>query len=492
MVRITPETQPAVFASYVQAINLTGLLDHTFHGIGYATLNIDRFADRAHGIAVQSDGKVVVVGGTNLNIGGGRTGVFLTARYNTDGSLDPSFGNGLGYVTTSFSGPGTADFATAIAIQSDGKLVVAGQTNRGLNGFPPVGSFAIVRYNPDGSPDATFGPAQNGTVTRNLSGNVDGATSVVIQPDGKILLGGFTNILAFALVGGQGKAALLRYNADGSEDDSFGPDGNGAFSVSISGNNKTDIANSVLLQPDRKIIAIGATNISGAGGTGSFLVMRLTQEGILDSTFGPDKTGIVQTHISSNTVGYADGAASGVLQPDGKIVAVGSTNTQGTGIPIGDVCLVRYTSNGTLDASFGQGGIVTTNISGNGYLDYANAAVLQLDAFIVVAGATNERGTAGAPGSILVLRYTPEGTLDPSFGPQGIGYVTTQISNPPLYDAGYGVTLAANGSILVAGQTNVGAGAGGAPAEGDFTTLRYINPFTPATFTSSYGGVGFL
>ncbi len=493
MVRITPETPPAVFASYVQAINLAGLLDHTFNGIGYATLNISGKADGCYALALQSDGKIVTVGELNINGAGGPppTGLFATLRYNTDGTLDHSFGNNLGYVTTSLSGAGYIDGANGVAIQSNGKIVVVGSTNI-YDAAPNIGYFGVVRYNSDGSFDTSFGPSKNGIVTKNFSGRIDGATSVVIQPDGKILVGGFTNIYQGGL--GTGDATLIRYNSDGTPDNNFGPNGDGTFSINISGVGQVDSIQALLLQPDGKIIAIGGTNVTARGiAIGSFLIMRFSQDGHLDKTFGPSQTGIVTTHISPNVVGYIDEAFAGVLQPDGKIIAAGVVNIdQGGGPVIGYVGLVRYNSDGTIDHAFGQNGIVTTNISGIGYVDGAYSVTLQLDNSIVVAGSTNIWGVGGVGSSILILRYTSEGRLDSSYGPNGTGYTITHISRPPLSDAGHAVALTPSGDIVVVGQTNIDAGFGGAPTAGDFLTLRYINPFTPTTFTSSYGGVGFL
>ena len=150
-ITITPQTSSTLLASYTQAINTAGLLDNTFGNLGIATKNISGFADGARAMAIQSDGKIIVVGVTNINAG--PTGVFATMRYNVNGTLDTSFGpNGTGIVTYSFSGVGFVDGATGVAIQTDGKIVVVGATNI-YNVAPGTGYFGIIRYNSNGSPD---------------------------------------------------------------------------------------------------------------------------------------------------------------------------------------------------------------------------------------------------------------------------------------------------------------------------------------------------
>ena len=143
--------------------------------------------DRAFAMALQPDGKLVVAGDSDAN--------FALARYNSDGSLDAGFGTG-GKVITSFGG---TDQASAVILQPDGKIVVAGQTDTGVSI-----DFALARYMPDGSLDGAFG--SGGRVTTNFIGNSDDlGSAVALQSDGKIVVGGTSD----------DNFALARYTPEG-------------------------------------------------------------------------------------------------------------------------------------------------------------------------------------------------------------------------------------------------------------------------------------
>jgi len=258
----------------------------------------------ANGMAIQADGKIVVVG---------RGGGFAVVRYNTDGSLDTSF-DGDGIVSTQVGGDLSEAFS--VAIQADGKIVVVG------SGF---GGFGVVRLNPNGSLDTTF----NGTGIVITPVNTDGvAWAVAIQPDGKIVAAGQS--------GGSGyDFALVRYNTNGSPDTSF--DGDGIVTTDFG---SYDITQEVVIQADGKIVAVGYSAIYP---NNNFAVVRYNTDGSLDTSF--NGTGKVIT-----PGGYAFTAA---IQADGKIIAAGENN------------LVRYNTNGTLDTSFNGSGIISIPIYAN-------------------------------------------------------------------------------------------------------------------------------
>ena len=503
-ITITPQTSSAVIASYTQAINTSGLLDNTFGSLGIATKNISGLADRGQGVALQSDGKIIVVGETNCNYTenggeGPQSGVYVTMRYNIDGSLDTSFGpNKNGIVQTSFSGVGFIDGAYGVAIQQDGKIIVVGQTN--IYGTPDTtgrGYFGIIRYNPDGSPDTNFGPNGNGTVTKNFSGFVDGATCVCIQPDGKILIGGGTNFQGAD--GGTGDIVVLQYNSDGSPDNAF--NGSGSTNLlHLSAVGAVDTAYALALQPDGNILVVGGTNFNNlAPGVGNIVVLRYLANGSLDNSFGVDENGIVQTNISGRVdLGY--GVA---LQPNGSIVVVGVVKLWaealgGTGT--GSIVLLRYTSKGILDANFGSTGpgYSILHLSATEQIDCGQAVILQPDGKIIIVGSTNFTNNSGVPpaplvGNIFIARYNTNGTLDTTFGPSSTGSAQLNISR--WEDVAYAAALQPDGKIVVAGLTNYIAGddpVDSVPLQGDFALIRYINPFTLASFTASYGGVGLL
>ena len=342
--------------------NTNGSLDTSFGTGGKVTTDIGSADDDAYSIALQTDGKIVVVGYTD----NGSNTDFAVVRYNTNGSLDTSFDSD-GKLTTDI-GTGTDDYAYSIALQTDGKIVVVGFTYNVSNS-----DFAVVRYNTNGSLDTSFGTG--GKVTTSVGSSDDDANGVVIQSDGKIVVAGNTYVGTFT------DFAVVRYNTSGSLDESFGAGG----IVTTSIGSRNDFANEVVTQSDGKIVVAGS---SSNGLDDDFAVVRYNTNGSLDTSFGTD--GKVTTNITD------DYAVSLVLQSDGKIVVAGTVYI-GSNL---DFAVVRYNTNGSLDTSFGTGGKVTTNI-GSGR-DEAFSVVLQSDGKIVVAGNTY----VGTFTDFAVVRYT--------------------------------------------------------------------------------------
>ena len=308
--------------------NPNGSLDPSFSGDGKQTTDLGGL-DEANAVALQGDGKIVAVGGAGTpsasSTGQGADDVFALARYNPNGSLDTSF-SGDGKQTTDFGG--FNDKATAVALQGDGKIVVVGSGGSDVTGNSDL---AVARYNPNGSLDTSF--SGDGKQTTDF-GDLDEAAGVAIQPDGKIVAVGFANT-AFDFE----NFVLARYNADGSLDTSFSGDGTQTTDFGAD-----DRATGVALQGDGKIVAVGR------GGTGDdFALARYNPDGSLDASFSGD--GMQTTDFGG------DDRANGVaLQGDGKIVAVGRG---GTG---DDFALARYNPNGSLDTSFSGDGRQTTNV----------------------------------------------------------------------------------------------------------------------------------
>jgi len=399
-----------------------GDLDPSFGSGGKVTTDFATGDDDALALALQPDGKVIAVGGA------GGANDFALARYNTDGSLDTSFGTG-GKVTTDFSG---GSGASAVALQPDGRLVVAGDAD-----IPGVGlNFALARYNPDGSLDLGFG--NGGKVTTDFGTGFNVAYSLALQPDGKILAGGQADI-----PGVGANFALARYNPDGSLDLGFG---NG-------GKVTTDFAGSVVyslaLQSDGKILAGGQTGSSvGFPPPLDAALARYNPDGSLDSGFGSG--GKVTTDFGT---GF-DAAYSLALQPDGKIVVAGVGGVPGMGI---DFALVRYNPDGSLDSGFGNGGKVITDFAG--FFDAARALTLQPNGKIVLAGETSISGVGSSFG---LVRYNPDGSLDLGFG--NGGKVTTDFAGS---GAARALALQSDGKIVAAGHAFI-------DGTGDFALARYI------------------
>jgi uncharacterized delta-60 repeat protein len=328
--------------------------------------------DEAKAVAIQKDGKIVAAG-----VSGGGPYDFALARYNADGSLDTSFGSG-GKVLTDIGG--TGDVAYAVAIQKDGKIVAAGSSN--ASGSGDYDDFALARYNADGSPDTSFG--SGGKVLTNFGAFSDSAYAVAIQRNGKIVAAGYTCCGSFDF-------ALARYNADGSLDTSFGSGGKvlTAFSGSFYGE-----ARAVAIQGNGKIVAAG---VSTASGYDDFALARYKKNGSLDTSFGSG--GKVLTNFTGSSY---DGANAVAIQRNGKIVAAGFDNASGS-YHSDDFALARYKKNGSLDTSFGSGGMVLTDFSGSGSFDWADAVAIQKDGKIVAAGYSEASGSS----DFALARYLP-------------------------------------------------------------------------------------
>jgi uncharacterized delta-60 repeat protein len=312
-----------------------------------------------------------------------------STAYGVDGALDPTFGNG-GRVVTGFDVPAAS--ATSVALQSDGRIVTAGF----LFDATANVDFALARYNPDGSLDSTFD--LDGRTRTDFFGADDVANALVIQPNGKIVaVGNARNGLDLTF-------ALARYNADGSLDATFGSDGKvtgGFFGT----------AYAVALQPDGKIVAAG--NGYRPGGTTrsqEFTVARYNTDGTIDSTFG--SAGIVQADF----YGLNDSATALLVLPGGDLLAIGYAESNAT---VMDIALAKYHADGSPDGSFGIGGKTTTDFFGGA--DIALAAALQPDGKVVVAGGAS---APGQPGNRLsIIRYRSDGFPDTLFGNEGIASV---------------------------------------------------------------------
>jgi uncharacterized delta-60 repeat protein len=377
-----------------------GSIDPSFDGDGIATTDFGT-SDLAFAVAIQSDDKIVVAGGCDID----DASHFCMARYNPDGTLDASFDSD-GKVATPLEGGN----ATALAIQGDDKAVLAGSCFVG----GPAPSFCLARYNTDGSLDATFD--SDGVVTTTIR-SVDSAAAVAIQADGKIVAAGG----CFASGGSGYDFCLARYNANGSPDTTF--DSDGQLSHPIGTGN--DHARSVAIQDDNKIVAAGECVV---GGITDFCLARYNADGSLDTTFDTD--GKVTTAVGS---GY-DWGFGLALQDDDRIVV-------GGGCEPGRFCLARYNTDGSLDPAFGSGGKVTAAVAGDAF---ANDLAIQTDGRIVAAGGC----LSGSFYVMCAARYNTNGALDTSFDTDGVAMADVY----PGGDEGTAVAIQLSGKIVVAGR----------------------------------------
>jgi uncharacterized delta-60 repeat protein len=292
-----------------------------------------------------------------------------------------------------------------IAFAPDGKLLTA-HTYRN----PSTGAedFVLIRYSADGIADTTFGPSGSGRVQLDVLGSADRVAAVAVQPDGKIVVGG---------TGAQNpneRVILVRYNADGSLDTTFGTGGKVTAPLPVG--NYSRLSDLVIL-PDGKILIAGGVYFSGAGF--DFLAARYNPDGTLDATFG---TGGVATVPAGTGSDFANGMA---VQPDGKIVLVGVANGWGTA---SSWAVARLLPNGSLDTGFGTNGVVLTNIPGN--YDEAWDVAVQPDGKLVVTAAVNQGEYLPLTEAQLVLaRYNPDGTPDATFGAGGVAIPGVVSSN---------------------------------------------------------------
>jgi uncharacterized delta-60 repeat protein len=420
----------------VQAFD--GDLDPTFGTDGKVLTDFDHSTDIANAVAIQADGKLVVVG-TIYQDNDFSDEDFAVARHNPDGTLDKTFGVG-GKVQTDF--PGLAAVASSVVVQPDGKIVVAGGA---FPLFTFAGDFKVARYNPDGSLDTSFG--DGGIVTTTFpEGSY--ASDVALQADGKIIAAGTVFVDFNPGESSNTDFALARYNPDGTPDATFGNGGQ----VSTDFLGLEDDAFSVLIQPDGKIVAVGSANDPAT--FYDFAAVRYLSNGTLDTTFGV--AGKVHTDFGDQNF---DRARSAALQPDGRIVAAGFAISQNGGIQ--NFAVTRYTSNGVLDTSFGTDGM--TQIDFGSCCQSANKVLLQPDGKIITVGYAN---TESSDSDFLLARLTSDGPLDPTFGAGG----KVRTSFGDLNGGANGAVLQPDGKIVA-----VGFQATGLELFADFALARYLN-----------------
>ncbi|MDZ7858116.1 cadherin domain-containing protein [Sphaerotilus sp.] len=368
-------TQAANQELAVQRWNVDGTLDTSFGTGGQFTLAIGLSNDFATAVKVLDDGKLVVAGQT-FN---GSIFVSALVKLNADGTLDTSFGGGDGVATGSNS---VSNQSGSLAIQTDGKILLAAGNS----------DFVVQRFNVNGSVDASFGTS--GVAAIDLAGSTDLARSIEVQTDGRLVVGGT------ALNGGQFDFAVVRLLANGSLDTSF--NGTGMRLLDI-GTNSSDMAYAMALQSNGAIVLTGWSDASGST---TFATVRLTSAGALDTSF--NGTGTVTTDIGA-------GSELGVtvaVQADGKIVIAGQAGSNGN-----DFALVRYTSAGALDTTFNGTGRVNTDF-GSSSDDRGAALQLLADGQIVLAGTSNLGGSY----NLAIARYNSAGALDRGFDAGNAAY----------------------------------------------------------------------
>ena len=408
LVFIFSQSQISVYAQ-------TTVIDSSFGINGVTITDIDSGIDKIYQILLQPDGKIIATGYAETS----GTFDFALARFNSDGTLDNTF-NGDGKLTTAFGND--KDKSYTMALQPDGKIIAAGSTWTNLN-F----DFAMARYLQNGNPDSTFGT--NGKVIATPSQFTDACYAICLQPDGKILSAGYSGTLM----------AVMRFLTSGITDSTFGI--NGVVKTEVETNfNK---AHAIQLQPDGKIIVAGNANNNHDS---EFAIVRYLQNGLPDSSFGI--AGIVRCDIDT-----ADDIIYNLaLQPDGKLIITGATQTALNT----DFVVARYYPDGTPDSTFNNNGFNIFSFSNDD--DEPYSVFIQPDGKIIVAGSSIENNNR----RFAVARLSVDGIPDSTFGINGqlVNLIGTN-------DYCYSAIQQSDNKIVVAGFSNNGSNT-------DFTLFRIM------------------
>lgn len=352
--------EPSTYKVAVARYNTDGSLDTSFGTAGTQIIPIGAAKSFAMDVALQMDGKIILAARTWDDV----TGDFAVVRLNDNGTLDTNFGtNGITIVNNG------SDVAETVAIQNDGKIILAGFSDD---------TYSAARFNTDGTLDTSFGT--NGWASTQFDTSLSFVRDIAIQDDGKILMGGFNITMANRF-----EMSAARFNEDGTLDTSFGTDGKVWFNIGA-GN---DFAESVAIQDDGKILIGGHKWISDLEQRHDLAVVRLNSDGTFDNSYGSSGVATARLVDGSNYT------AAMILQPDNKVVLAGSTVFQGEY----NMAMARFDADGILDTSFDTDGMVSTDI--NGREDYGDAITLQEDGKIILAG----NSFTGGVSEIVVARF---------------------------------------------------------------------------------------
>lgn len=393
-----------------------GSLDLDFHWNGKGALTFNTSPAAAHALAIDAEGRVVLAGYVTEN----GNEQFSIVRLLPDGTYDATFGTN-GWVITDFNGGN--DQANAVAVQPDGKIVAAGFTRNGTDA-----DFALARYLPDGSLDASFGTG--GRVVTKIDLLADIIRDMTIASNGKIVVCGTT--LASQVFNTPSFFAVARYLSDGSLDLAFGS--GGKVVTDIGADEESDIARAVTLLPTGQIVVAGYSSISLAS---KISVVRYRPTGLLDTSFGD--LGVAQTTVFNNSGNFCTDIAA---LPDNSLVLSGMAEN----VDFKDVFLVKMRDNGTVDPTFGQSGKVVRSLSPKDDNTYGSAR--RPDGRILVVGDTRKEGDFYTDATLL--QFNADGSKDATFGTDGVKVEDVGTSE----DNGSAVWVQPDGKILVGGVTS--------------------------------------
>lgn len=428
-----------------QAWAAAGDLDHAFSGDGKRTIAFGsgNGTDQGSAVALQSDGKIVVAGYSDR--GGSSAHDFAVIRLKPNGNLDKSF-SGNGRVTFDFPDSTFDDEAYAVAIQPNGRIVVAGFSYRTAT----INDFAVARLTTHGNLDSSFSGDGRKTIAFHNGAASDGGNAVALQRDGKIVVVGYSTP---SDVAPNPVLSLARLRSNGNLDHGFAGDGR----KTIGFGNANAAGNAVAVQRNGRILVAGSSNHGAATGN-DFAIARLKPSGGLDSSFSGD--GLKTIAFSNGNLG--DIARGIALQRDGKIVVGGQSDRGATNGA--DFAVARLKANGRRDPTFSSDGRRTLAF-GNGSLNDIGKDVAIHDGKILLAG-YSDQGVA-TRSDLAVVRLKASGKPDAGFG--AAGRTTIDLGNS-ADDYGTALALQRNGRIVVAGQ------AGNVPVTGDdFAVVRLLD-----------------
>lgn len=399
-----------------------GNLDPLFQG--KIAKPIGTGVDRAYDMVVQPDGKIILAGATFVN-NNSVTDIALV-RFNSDGGTDPTFNFGQP-VVKSFST--LNDVANAVALQADGKILVAGYTI--VNG---QGRMMVARFTADGTLDSSFGNQGLVVIASDSGESVNGMTTQMVNGEEKIVVVGYTGISNIDF-------AVIRLNANGTPDGTFGNQGRVVTNV----NGSTDYPNDVAIENvngQDKIVVVGYSRFDAGGGSfnDDFAVVRYNSDGTLDTTFDTD--GKVITNLSS--IDHANAVAIVNVTGVNKIVVGGLSYLNSRS----QFTVVRYNVNGSLDQEFNGTG---RNVPVLSAFDSQILDIVGQPDNKVVAVGVSRNGTTGANPDFAVARFNVDGRLDQTFG--GCGTIVTSMAQGAGNDIFYGVGIGDGGRIIAAGHT---------------------------------------
>jgi len=398
-----------------------GSLDRSFGHSGRVLTDFFGGSDRGEAMALQGKGRVVLVGEAPPSSRYGVSPRVALARYRPRGRLDRSFGHDGRAILRRCDPEKISKFSSGedVAVQPNGKIVVAGICGD---------EFLVARFSRDGELDRSFGVAGKATIG---TGPWSIALGLAIQPDGKLVAAGYT---------WRGYVRIVRYRRNGSLDPSF--DGDGKL-VTALGQESSLRAYDIAVEPDGRLV------IAGSAGN-NWMVARFLADGSPDSGFGEQG---VQVHgpVSS---GYATSVA---IQPDGKIVAAGTTSDAAVPEPAYSAFgLVRYLPDGNPDPAFGDDGAQRTTFIDRWPYNYGGGLALQADGKIVMAGTASLTYYVGRHARLAVARYRPNGRLDQGFA--GDGKDTTNLRPEEHHrmqaDLGRDVVIQPRGRIVAGGVSS--------------------------------------